>query len=109
MLVVDADSGAIVARLPIGKGSDAIAFDPVRKLIFSANGEGTLSIYGVADVDYFVDQGSVATQPGARTMAVDAATGRVFLVTADIDPAAPPDPRPHFLPGTVKLLVMDPP
>ena len=109
MVVTDAESGAQIARLPIGKGSDAIAFDPVRKVIFSSNGEGTLSIYGVADVDYYVDQGTVATAPGARTMAVDAASGRIFLVTADIDPAAPPDPRLHFLPGTVKLLMMDPP
>jgi len=109
MLVVDADTGSVVAHLPIGRGSDATAFDPVRKRIYSSNGDGTLSIYGIADADYYVDQGTVATAPGARTMAVDSATGRVFLVTADIDPAAPSGPRPHFLPGTVKLLLMDPP
>jgi YVTN family beta-propeller protein len=108
LMVVDADSGQIVARLPIGKGSDATAFDPRRKLIFSSNGDGTLSIYGEAGADYYVDQGTVTTLPGARTMAVDAATGRVFLVTADIDPAAPSTPRPKFVPGTVKLLMMDP-
>jgi DNA-binding beta-propeller fold protein YncE len=44
-VVVDLNSGATVARLPIGSGTDAAAFDPKRKLIFSSNGrDGTLSI-----------------------------------------------------------------
>ena len=45
LVVVDADTGAIVATLPIGAGSDAAAFDPKRrKLILSSNGDGTLSV-----------------------------------------------------------------
>jgi hypothetical protein len=45
LVVVNLDSGATVATLPIGAGTDAAAFDPMRKLIFSSNGrDGTLSI-----------------------------------------------------------------
>jgi len=101
LLVVDSESGAEVARLPIGKGSDTVVFDPARKMIFSANREGILSVFGIADVDFYVDQGAVTTLPGARTMAVDTATGRLFLVTAETDPGSSP--------RSEKLLVMDPP
>ena len=95
MLVVDADRGAQVARLPIGKDSGALAFDARRKLIFSANGDGTLSIYAVADEDYYLDQGSVAAAPGVRALAIDDASGRAYLVASDG--------------GATKLLVLDPP
>src|SRR6202007_1069293 len=43
MVVVDADSGANVATLPIGSSTDGAAFDPTRKLIFSSNGDGSLN------------------------------------------------------------------
>jgi len=38
MLAIDADSGKVIASLPIGQYTDAASFDPVRKLIFSSNG-----------------------------------------------------------------------
>ena len=44
LVVVDADNGANIATLPIGSSSDGAAFDPIRKLIFSSNGEGTLTV-----------------------------------------------------------------
>ncbi len=40
MTVVNADTGAVLATLPIGKGTDGAAFDPKRKLAFSSNYEG---------------------------------------------------------------------
>ena len=46
MMVVDADNGQVVASLAIGKGSDAVAFDPERKRVFSSNGaDGTISVF----------------------------------------------------------------
>jgi hypothetical protein len=55
----------------------------------------------------------VQTQHGARTMALDLATHRVFLVTANFAPAPAatpehPNPRPAILPGTFRLLVLEP-
>jgi hypothetical protein len=37
LMVVNANSGAIVARLPIGAGSDAVAFDAAKSLVLSSN------------------------------------------------------------------------
>jgi YVTN family beta-propeller protein len=113
LLVVNADDGRVEATLPIGKGTDAAAFDAKRKLIFSSNAEGTLSVIAERDPNAFVPLGNVVTAPGAKTMAIDSDSGRIFLVTADVatTTAAVQEGRPPrftFVPGTVTLLFLDP-
>jgi YVTN family beta-propeller protein len=110
LVVVDTDSGATVATLPIGSGSDAAAFDPKRKLVFSSNGrDGTLSVIQEKDANTFVSLGDIKTAVTARTMAVDPATGRIYLAAGDIDPqAVAPNGRPRTVPGSLKLLFLDP-
>ena len=111
MVVVNAATGTIVASIPIGAGVDATSFDPGTALAFSSNGEGTLTVVREESPDKFSVLETVATQRGARTMALDEKTHRVFLVTAEFGPrpeatAAQPRPRPPILPGTFTLLVV---
>ena len=113
LIVLDADNGAIITKLPIGSSSDGAAFDPVRKLILSSNGEGTLSVIQEKDAQTFVSLDATKTAPSARTIAIDPQTGRLFLPAADIakiDPPTTPGGRPHFtyVPGSLKMLVLDP-
>jgi hypothetical protein len=114
---VDADTGAVLAKLPIGAGTDAAAFDPRRHLVFSSNGrDGTLSIILEKDAQTFVNLGSVRTAMLARTMTIDPDTGRLYLVAARIDtkgaaagtPAAEGARRPVIVPGSAQLLFLDP-
>ena len=111
MAVLDADRGRVVATLPIGRGVDATAFDSATQLAFSSNGEGTVTVVHEESPDSFRVVQNVATQRGARTMALDERTHRIFLVTAEFGPApAPtaerPRPRPPILPGSVVVLVL---
>ncbi len=113
MVVTDAADGHQVARVAIGKGPDAAAVDPGRGLVFSSNGEGTLTIIRADPSDQYTVVATLATQRGARTMALDPASGRVFLVTADFGPppaptADQPNPRPVPLPDTFTVLVAAP-
>jgi YVTN family beta-propeller protein len=113
LLVLDAGSGKVLASLPIGAGTDAAAFDPARKRAFSSNRDGILSVIVEKSADAFELLAQVPTVFGARTMAVDPVSGRVFLVTADftVNPAAAAnDMRHHFVavPGSAKLLFFDP-
>ncbi len=114
LTVVDSDNGTVVTRLPIGSGTDAAAFDPKRKLIFSSNGrDGTLSIIQEKDARTFVSLGSIKTAVTARTMGIDPATGRIYLAAADVDTKAAPAQggagrRPQLVPGSLKLLFLDP-
>ncbi|SFR89005.1 40-residue YVTN family beta-propeller repeat-containing protein [Dyella sp. OK004] len=94
MVVTDARDGHQVAKLPIGKGPDAAAFDPQAKLVFSSNGEGTLTVVRQDDADHYTVAANVPTQKGARTMALDAQQHLVYLVAAN--PAAKGAPVTGF-------------
>ena len=109
MAVLDASSGRLVAMLPIGRGNDAVAFDPVRRRVFSSNGrDGTISIYQQQSPDRYVALPPVQTVVSARTMSVDPATGELFVAAADTEPSATPGGRPQIKPGTVRLMVFAP-
>jgi YVTN family beta-propeller protein len=111
MAVTDAVTGKQVAKVAIGEGPDAAAYDSKRGLVFSSNGEGTLTVVHQDSPDKYTVVDTVKTQRGARTMALDPSSGRVYLVTADFGPppaATPeqPHPRPTMVPDTFTVLVV---
>ena len=113
MAVTDAANGHQVARVAIGEGPDAVEFDAAHGLVFSSNGEGTLTIVRAETPNRYRVVGTIATQPGARTMAFDPSTRRIYLVTSDFGPtpaatAEQPHPRPAQVPGTFTVLVAAP-
>ncbi|MGH8460819.1 MAG: YncE family protein [Stenotrophobium sp.] len=111
MMVLDAQSGHRVAEMPIGEHPDAAAFDPASQLAFSSNGEGTLTIVHEDDADHFSVVANVPTRKSARTMALDTATHRIYLSSAETGPrpkptAEQPHPRPVIAPDTFEILVL---
>lgn len=110
LVVVNIDSGATVASLPIGAGTDAAAFDPRRKLIFSSNGrDGTLSVIEEKDPQTYVPVATVKTLVSARTMDLDPQSGRIYLVAADVSPtASEAKGKRSIVPGSLRLLFLDP-
>ncbi|MDB5725932.1 MAG: YncE family protein [Novosphingobium sp.] len=109
MMVIDADTGRVVAKLPIGKGSDAVAFDPSRRRAFSSNGaDGTITVYQQTSPDAYTALAPITTQISGRTMSVDPVSGRLFVAAADTDPSTTPGGRPKVRAGTLKLLLLDP-
>ncbi len=111
MAVLDADSGKVVATLPIGKGVDAAAFDPDRGYVFSSNGEGSLTVVHEDDPAHFSVVQTVPTQRGARTMALDPRTHKIYLPTAEFEapPASAPTSgraRPNLVPDSFTILVV---
>jgi len=111
MAVTDTVGGKQAALVPIGEHPDAAAFDQKRGFVFSSNGEGTLSVVHQDSADRYTVVQTVSTQRGARTMALDEASGKVYLVTADFGPAPPataeqPHPRPALIPDSFIVLVV---
>ena len=110
MIVLNSDNGAIVATLPIGQGTDATAFDVGSQLAFSSNGDGTLTVVHEDSPAALTVVQNATTQAGARTLAVDANTHDVYLVTAQftLGTPAPGQTRPSrtLIPGSFTLLVM---
>jgi DNA-binding beta-propeller fold protein YncE len=88
MVVLDADNGKVLARLPIGRGSDGCVFDPERGLAFSSNGgDGTLTVVKEEAPGQFGVVATIPTQQSARTMAIDPKTHRIYLSAATAAPA----------------------
>lgn len=113
MTVVDGNTGKIVAMQPIGRGVDATEFDPERKLVFfsTGGGEGVLSIFHEDAPDRYTRIGDVKTQAGARTLALDGKTGKVFVSVAEFGQAreAAPGKQPArgpMVPGSFSVLVV---
>ena len=114
MTMLDSDTGKIIATVPIGTGVDACAFDDARQLAFASCGDGTLTIAKEETPDKLTIVQTLATERGARTMALDPKTQRVYTCTAQIalEPVSPSPPagerrRPSYVPGTFHLLVYE--
>jgi len=104
MAVSDPDAGKVIASPPIGAGSDGAAFDPGTGYAFSSNGDGTLTIVQQTGGKYDVVE-NIATERGARTIAVDEKTHNVYLPTAKTAPSKTGG-RATFVPDTFKVLVV---
>jgi len=78
MAVVDASTGKLLASPPIGARVDGGTFDQSRKLAFSSNGEGTMTVIKVEAHDKFTVLENVPTIKGARTITVDQSTHKIY-------------------------------
>jgi DNA-binding beta-propeller fold protein YncE len=108
LAILDSVSGASIGSFTVGPGTDSIAYDASRSLIFSANGGGygsvTIIRQHVTD-DYSVVQ-NLPTMERARTMALDPVTGLLYLVTA-ISGANIANPPRAGIPGRVMYGPLD--
>jgi DNA-binding beta-propeller fold protein YncE len=113
MTVLDIKNGKITASIPVGSGVDGCGFDPDRGLAFCSNGgDGTLSVIKETGDGQFGVIQTAATQKGARTMAVDVSTHKIFLPTAGFGPMPAQTPggarqHPPIISGTFVILVVE--
>jgi YVTN family beta-propeller protein len=106
--IVDAHARRLVALVDIGAGPDAVIMDPTRALAFIPCGkDGVLEILSLADATVR-RVATVTTEIGARTGAIDPATGTLYLPTARFAPGSAPGARPVAIPGSFHILVVRP-
>jgi len=86
MVVMNAQDGAIIATLPVGRGTDGAIFNPNTLEAFSSNSNGTLTVIKEKSLQDFAAEQSVTTKEFAKTSTLDAGTGHIFLITADFGP-----------------------
>jgi DNA-binding beta-propeller fold protein YncE len=90
MAVLSADTGAVLAVLPIGVGSDGAVFNPATNEAFVANRNQVLSVVKEVSPTKFVAEQPASTPLYSKTITLDRKTNRIFLITADFTPP-PPD------------------
>ncbi len=110
MIVLDIDSGKVIATIPIGAGVDANVYDTETGLAFSSNGDGTLTVAReLLPGKFYVE--TVPTQRSARTMAIDTKLNKIYLPVAEFAPAPKPTPevpkpRPTMIKDSFAVLVV---
>jgi DNA-binding beta-propeller fold protein YncE len=111
LAVVDSDTGKVVSTPAIGDDPDGDAFDPSSGLVFTSNMVGTVTVIHEDAPDGYSVAQTVPTAPGARTVALDLKTGRLFLATGRFRPAPAasadnPRPRRQGEAGSFEVLVV---
>lgn len=120
MVILNSDTGKIIATLPIGTGTDGATFNPATMEAFSSNGsgDGTLTIVKENSPTSFVVEQNLKTMTGAKTLTLDSKTNHILLIAAQTAPPAPPPPgtpppapgrgggRGQMVPGSFTILVV---
>jgi len=106
---VSADDGKEVASLAIGRGPDAVKYDPMRHVVLIPSGrDGELDIISVADRSNLSVVQKLPTQVGCRTGVVDPNTGRFYTMASRPGPAPAGGGRAAPMPGSFEVLVIGP-
>ena len=111
LVVLDSDTGKVVATPAIGEDADGVVFDASNGRIFTSNADNTMTVLHEDAPDQYSLVQTVATGVGAKQITLDPKTGRIFLPTGQFGPKpAPtdkvPNPLPPVIPGTFEILVI---
>jgi YVTN family beta-propeller protein len=107
LMIVDATNGNIIDKITIGNGCDGVVFDEATKTIYTANGEGTITVIQEENAAKFSLVENAITKKGARTITLDNQTHLLYLPTADFEQADPNQKgRPKMKSGTFQVLVV---
>jgi YVTN family beta-propeller protein len=105
LMILDAGNGAVINKIPIGGGCDGVVFDEASKCIYTSNGEGNITVVKENGNNSFNKIATLPTKRGARTIALDATTHKLYLPTVDFETSNQPNGRPAPVPNTFQVLV----
>ena len=102
LIVMNTETGKVVAALPIGSVVDATKF-AAGQVFASCGGSGELFVASQKDGTWQIDH-VVKTASGARTMDLDPRNHIIYLPTAETEPAAPGERRPRMKPESFMIV-----
>jgi DNA-binding beta-propeller fold protein YncE len=84
IVVLNAQSGAVVYSSEIGGGSDSMVFDPATKRLFSANGiNANLSVFEQVNANTYKPIETLGTEAWVKVLAMDHGADRLYSITAN--------------------------
>ena len=89
LLVMDSDTGKVVAQLPAVQRSDDIAFDAEKGRIYVPGGEGFTSVFQQKSADQYQLLAKVKTEPGAKTCLLVPSLARFYVAVSPGETKAP--------------------
>ena len=79
LVVMDSDTGKIVASVPIPGDVDDLSFDARRGRIYASCGEGAIAVIRQVDADRYESLATIPTVAGARTSIFSPDSGQLYL------------------------------
>jgi DNA-binding beta-propeller fold protein YncE len=116
MVIMNADNGAVLGSVNIGRGADGCVFDPGKNMAYSSNGgDGTVTAVTESEPGKYTVAATIPTQASARTMTLDPTSHRLYLPAASVGPAPAgaagqakgKGGRRNFIPGSFVIVVVD--
>jgi len=106
-VALSTEDGHVIGTLPIGEGPDAVILDAKNKrFLVPCGGNGVLTVIAEKPDGTLTVEGTIPTAKGARTGAIDPATGKVYLPTADFEARKPGEWQGAIVPGSFRILVL---
>ena len=94
MVILNADSGKIITSLPLAGSSDGAVFNPATKEVFSAHGNGTMTIVKENSPTSFTVEQNLQTMVGAKCLTLDTKTKHILTDAAEYGPPPAPVTNP---------------
>ena len=88
LLVMDSDSGKVIAQLPAAERSDDIAFDAASGRIYVPGGDGRISVFKQNSADQYELLSEVTSEPGAKTCLLVPGLARFYVAVSPGDTKA---------------------
>ncbi|NYF91811.1 hypothetical protein RBB79_19275 [Tunturiibacter empetritectus] len=103
MIVMSTEDGKVLSDLPIGAGVDATAFEAGQA--FASCRDGSLVVAGERSGKFEVEQ-IVKTSYGAKTLAIDPTSHKIYLPTMEFEELKPgaASGRPKAKPGSFMIV-----
>ena len=108
LLMVNSTNGSVLNTIPIGADSDTVVFEPSTGLVFVAGGEGVITIAHEDAPDKLSLVQTLPTGPGARTIALDTKTHRVYVPVASTGSSTSSASSANAANGSLRILVFGP-
>jgi YVTN family beta-propeller protein len=106
IIIIDDITGKIIQKSPIGDGCDGVVFNEKERLIFTSNGEGTMTVLKENNVANFYVLETIKTKKGARTITLNKGTGQLYSTTADFIKTTNSKQRSGLIPNSFAVLII---
>ena len=111
LVIFDAEKAKIIDSIRIGDNPDGIIFDPVNKLIFTANGNGSISVISQISANDYALIDNIATKKGSNTITFDETTLSLYVPGADQETVPKTSPKQStltkWIPSSFQVMVLD--
>jgi DNA-binding beta-propeller fold protein YncE len=79
LVVLNTNSGQVVAKLPVVGDTDDVYFDPTRRFVYVIGGDGAVDVFQMSDPNHCEHAGRTNTASGARTGLFVPGLDRLFV------------------------------